>query len=186
MDDPKLKATAGIVLPCCLIVCNFLKVNINKLNNRCTLGSIICASFYGRIRLIINIKSKQLSCSAWYVFLVSFGSQNVSTKTKDITLKGYTIGHQCIQVQLTDLLSIVIQGHSLFLCLRVNLAFALWLTRSFNPSCDFPLVRSFGACLRYYTWRSCFFFSNNSLFDTIALVIISRSSIFLFPFWLLR
>ena len=29
-------------------------------------------------------------------------------KTKDITLKGYTIGHQCIQVQLTDLLSIVI------------------------------------------------------------------------------
>ena len=34
--------------------------------------------------------------------------QNVSSKTKDITLKGYTIGHQCIQVQLTDLLSIVI------------------------------------------------------------------------------
>ena len=37
---------------------------------------------------------------------------------------------------------------------------------------------SFGACLRY-TWRSCFFFRiNNPLFDTIALVIISRSSIF--------
>ena len=37
-----------------------------------------------------------------------FGSPECLYKTKDITLKGYAIGHQCIQVQLTDLLSIVI------------------------------------------------------------------------------
>ena len=42
------------------------------------------------------------------VFLVSFGSPECIFKNKDITLKGYTIGHQCIQVQLPDLLSIVI------------------------------------------------------------------------------
>ena len=43
-------------------------------------------------------------CLFWFPLV----HQNVSSKTKDITLKGYTIGHQCIQVQLTDLLSIVI------------------------------------------------------------------------------
>ena len=64
--------------------------------------------------------------------------QNVSSKTKDITLKGYTIGHRCIQVQLTDLLSIVIQGHSLFLCLRVNLASRIGLLDRLTHLVTFP------------------------------------------------
>ena len=64
--------------------------------------------------------------------------QNAFSKTKDITLKGYTIGHQCIQVQLTDLLSIVIQGHSLFLCLRVNLASHIGLLDRLIHPVTFP------------------------------------------------
>ena len=59
-------------------------------------------------------------------------------KQKDITLKGYTIGHRCIQVQLTDSLSIVIQGHSLFLCLRVNLASRIGLLDRLTHLVTFP------------------------------------------------
>ena len=52
--------------------------------------------------------------------------QNVSTKTKDITLKGYTIGHQCIQVQLTDLLSYGLYQYDVFISLLLLLSYVLY------------------------------------------------------------